>query len=142
MLFRSHSICNENDMFRPFNGYKWKRIPYYDDEFRTMFRSWLNERGIEYDAEGCDLDGKDQPLMQFKMETNKKFARTMYDHIRSLGVKIPLCCTNWEKGNGLIMAQEEMDFQDGHCYYYDWSWTEYEKMTQIQRITATTDKTR
>ena len=128
-------ITNENDLFRPFNNnYKWKRIKHYDDEFRTLFEQWLKEKGIEYDAWGCDLDGKDQPLMQFKMETNKQYARTMYDHIRSLGVKIPLCCTNWEKGNGLIMAQEEMDFQDGHCYYYDWSWTEYEKMTQQKSL--------
>ena len=128
-------ITNENDLFRPFNNnYKWKRIKHYDDQFRTLFEQWLKEKGIEYDAWGCDLDGKDEPLMLFKVETNKKYARTMYDHIRSLGVNIPLCCTNWEKGNGLIMAQDEMDFQDGHCYYYDWSWTEYEKMTQQKSL--------
>ena len=128
-------ITNENDLFRPFNSnYKWKRIKHYDDEFRTMFEKWLKEKGMEYDAWGCNLDGKDEPLMLFKVETNKQYARTMYDHIRSLGVKIPLCCTNWEKGNGLVMAQEEMDFQDGHCYYYDWSWTEYEKMTQQKSL--------
>ena len=123
-------ITNENDMFRPFNGYKWKRIPYYDDRFRTMFDKWLKEEGIsDYDAFTCDLDAKDETQTRFRLLLNKQFARTMYDHIRSLGVKIPLCCTNWPQNGALIVAQEEMDFQDSHCYYYDWSWTEYEKIS-------------
>ena len=131
-------ITNENDMFRPFNGYKWKRIKYYDDEFRTMFDRWLKEEGItDYDAFTCNLEAKDEPQMRFRMLLNKKFAQTMYDHIRSLGVKIPICCTNWEKGNALIMAQDTMDFQDGHCYYYDWSWTEYEKVSNNKSLMDT-----
>lgn len=134
-IFTFCVITNENDLFRPFNyNYKWHRIKYYDDQFRAMFDQWLKEQGIEYDAWGCDLDCKDEPLIRFKIVANKKYARTMYDHIRSLGVKIPLCCTNWEKGNGLVMAQEEMDFQDAHCYYYDWGWQEYEKTSQQKSL--------
>jgi len=72
-----------------------------------------------------------------KIVLTKRFARTMYDHIRSLGVKIPICCTNWEKGNGLIIGQEEMDFQDGHSYYYDWNWQEYEKVSQQKSLMDT-----
>lgn len=121
-------ITNENSMFHPLGG-KYQRIAYYDDEFRAMFDKWLRQEGImDYDAYTCDLDSKDEIQTRFRMLLNKQFARTMYDHIRSLGVKIPLCCTNMAMGNALIMAQDEMDFQDGHGYYYDWCWNEYEKV--------------
>lgn len=135
-IFVFCDITNENDMFRPVKkgDYKWSRIDHYDDMLRGMFHKWLAEQGIEYDAYGCDLNSKDAPLVQFKLHINKTFAETMYDHIRSLGVKIPLCCTNWNKGGALVKAQENMDFQDGHYYYYDWSWTEYEKVSQNKSL--------
>lgn len=127
-------IVNENDLIRPFSDYKWYRVPYYDDMFRNMFDQWLKEENIAYDAFDCNLDCMDKPLVDFKIVLNKKYARTMYDHIRSLGVKIPLCCTNWYKGGALVKIQEEMDFQDTHSYYYDFCWNEYEKVTQQKSL--------
>lgn len=129
-------IINENDMF---NVPKWRKdynqVPYYDNMFRDLFAEWLKENKIEYDAYGCDLYTKDEPMMLFRIHLQKKYAREMYDHIRSLGVKIPLACTNWAQGPGLVKGQEEMDIQDGHCYYYDWGWGEYEKVTGNKGIT-------
>ncbi|MBE6981507.1 MAG: hypothetical protein E7437_04195 [Ruminococcaceae bacterium] len=127
-------IANENDMFRPFNNYKWKRIAYYDDMLRDMFDKWLKEQGIEYDAFGCDLNVVDETQARFRSKVNEDYAKTMYGHIRSLGVKIPLACTNWYKSNALTRAQKDMDFQDGHSYYYDWSWTEYEKVSNNKSL--------
>ena len=121
-------IINENCLFYKINGFKYNRIPYYDDMFRDMFAQWLSEKGMTYDWVHCDIDCNDEPVILFKMHLMQRFARTMYDHIRSLGVRIPLCCTNWFKESALQKAQEEMDFQDGHPYYYDWGWHEYEKM--------------
>ena len=135
-MFVFCDITNENEMFRPLNkgDYKWSRVDYYDNMLRDMFSKWLEEQGIEYDAYGCDLNEKEGPLVAFKLEVNKKFLEDMYAHIRSLGVKIPLCGTNWNKGGALIKAQENMDFQDGHYYFYDWSWTEYEKVSQNKSL--------
>ena len=129
-------ITNENDLFRPVKkgDYKWSRVDNYDNMLRDLFAQWLKEQGMEYDAYGCDLNEKEGPLVLFKKHLTKKFGRTMYDHIRSLGVKIPLCLTNWNKGGALVESQEEMDFQDGHYYYYDWSWTEYEKVSQNKSL--------
>ena len=121
-------IINENCLFYKINGFKYKRIAYYDNMFREMFDKWLREQNVEYDAWNCVIDCNDKPVIDFKIWLMKKFARTMYDHIRSLGVKIPLCCTNWAKEAAIYKAQEEMDFQDGHPYFYDWGWHEYEKM--------------
>ena len=129
-------ITNENDLFRPVkNGdFKWGRVSYYDNMLRDMFDKWLKENGIAFDAYSCDLNAKEGPLIPFKIYVNKTYAQTMYDHIRSLGVRIPLCCTNWNKGGALVKAQETMDFQDGHYYYYDWSWMEYEKVSQNKSL--------
>ena len=121
-------MINENCLFYKINGFKYNRVAYYDNMFRAMFADWLKEQGITYDWENCDIDATDKPVMDFKIFLMRKFARTMYDHIRSLGVKIPLCCTNWAKPSALYKAQEEMDFCDSHPYVYDWGWHEYEKM--------------
>ena len=138
-FFAFCDIINENDLFRPLDGFKWKRIPYYDDMMRDMVAAWLKEKGIEYDAYGCDLtdnnDTMSKPLVDFKIDLMKKYARQMYDHIRDQGVKIPLCCTNWYRNGALVKSQEEMDFQDGHNYCYDWSWAEYEKLSQNVSLT-------
>ena len=140
-VFAFCDITNENDMFIRFGFTKLRsqHIPYYDDEFRTMLDAWVKQQGIDYDAFTCDLNSRDAVQVRFRMHKNREFARTMYDHIRSLGVKIPLCCTNWESIAAQVMSQDEMDFQDGHCYYYDWSWGEYEKISQNKSLMDSSD---
>ena len=127
-------IINENCLFYKINGFKYNRVPYYDNMFRTMFADWLKEQNVDYDPWNCTIDCSDPPVIHFKMHLVRKFARTMYDHIRSLGVKIPLCCTNWAKESALYKAQEEMDFCDSHPYIYDWGWHEYEKMGENESL--------
>ena len=121
-------IINENCLFYKINGFKYNRIEYYDNMFRELFRDWLAEQSIDYDWANCTIDCADEPVIRFKMFLVNKYAKQMYSHIRSLGVKIPLCCTNWAKQSALYKAQEDMDFCDSHPYFYDWGWHEYEKM--------------
>lgn len=130
-------ISNENDTFKDHkNAFDYFSIPYYDDMFRDMFSEWLKECGSDYDAYACTLyDQNDKLQVEFRIELERRYARTMKEHIRSLGVKIPICDTNWPASGGLIKAQEEMDFHAGNCYFYDWGWGEYEKQTANRHIT-------
>lgn len=83
-------ICNENDTMINHNARRWYNlIPHYDNMLRDMFNDWLKEKGIEYDAYGCELFTTDAPMIQFRVELMAKYCRTMYDYLRSLGVKIP-----------------------------------------------------
>ena len=131
-------ITNENDLFSEYSASKLyhKSSTYYEDMFRDMFATWLKEEGIEYDAYGCKLFNLDKPMIDFRIHLSKQYYEGMYKYLREeVGVKIPLCGTNWSKRGGLIKSQENMDFQDGHHYYYDWKWGEYEKTTFNRSLT-------
>ncbi len=122
-------IINENDTFINHDDRRWyNMIPYYDNMFRDMFHQWLQEQGIEYDAYGCELFTKDQPMINFRVHLMQKYMHTMYEHLRSLGVRVPICGSNYHTCYGAVKAQEDMDIQDAHSYYYDWKWGEEEKI--------------
>ena len=124
-------IINETDLFINTAGKRKDYVEptYYTSEFRRMFKAWLEEKGIDYDWEHCDLYANDLPLLQFKVHASKAYFKEMYDYMRSLGVKIPITGTNWSKLHpGLAMSHEEMDFSDNHIYFYDWKWANQERI--------------
>ena len=99
----------------------------YLSEFTEGFKKWLEEKGEEYDWENCPFFGKDEPLLMFKMELTERYLQQMYDHLRSIGVRIPIAGTNWTHGApASLPAHKSMDFCDSHHYYYDWRWEEGE----------------
>ena len=120
-------IANETDLFAP-KGRGWAPSPYYEARFRERFRHWLKERQIAFDWENCGFFSKETPLLQFKMELTQKYLRRMYEHLRAIGVRIPIAGTNWTHGApASLPAHSEMDFTDSHHYYYDWRWEEDDK---------------
>ena len=120
-------IANEVDLFAP-KGRGWAISPFYEGKFRLLFRDWLQQQGIEFDWEHCEFFAKELPLLRFKMELTQKYLRTMYDHLRKIGVQIPIAGTNWTHGApASLPAHKEMDFTDSHHYYYDWRWEEEDR---------------
>ena len=131
-------ISNENDLFVNTAGRRKDYVEptYYTAEFRQMFKAWLEAEGIDYDWEHCDLYTEDEPMLRFKYETMKAYNKEMYDHMRSIGVKIPITGTNWNKPQtGLARTQEDMDFSDNHPYFYDWKWSNQERICANRPIT-------
>ena len=137
-VFVMTEITNECDLFVNSNAKRWAYtpIPYYENEFRGMFRDWLNENGIEYDWENCDLYTNDDPMIQFKIQVSKNYYNEMRDHMCAIGVKIPITGTNWYKNNALTKSQEDMDFTDSHHYFYDWRWGNTERTCVHRSITS------
>lgn len=119
----------------------YTKHPYYARQFREMFRDWLQEKGMEFDWENCDLKMcVEQPLIDFKMEVSKNYFREMYTFLRELGVKIPINGTNWIQSNlNFLKCQEEMDFSEMHPYIYDWGGVRFEDkcITQSPKIPGT-----
>lgn len=137
-VFALLDITNENDLFSDVSRSKLyhKSSPYYENMFRDMFAAWLQENNIDYDAYGCEIFNLDKPMIDFRIHLSKQYFEGMYKYLREeVGIKIPICGTNWTKRGALVKSQENMDFQDGHQYYYDWNWGEYEKTTFNRSLT-------
>ena len=108
----------------------------YTAALRLRFRDWLQERGLAYDWEHCDLKKQVQPILDFKIHVTRDYYRQMHDHLRAIGVKIPIAGTNWDKFPALIPCQQDMDFTDGHAYFHrDLEWGVDEKTCAHVRIT-------
>jgi len=137
-VFVLTEILNECDLFHPsVQGKKdYVEATYYSAEFRQMFRAWLDKKGLSYDWEHCDLYAADEEMLQFKFDLSKKYYAELYNHMRTIGVKIPITGTNWCKGYcGVVKSHEDMDFTDNHHYFYDWKWGNQERICKNRPIT-------
>ncbi len=132
-------IVNECDLFATSfrNRVSYVEPPYYANEMRQQLKTWLEEQNLTYDWETCDLFAAQEPLVAFRTYLTRKYHKQMHDHLRSIGVKIPITGTNWGKSGGNLAAQQDMDFMDGHHYHYDWRWGNTERVCQHRSITAT-----
>lgn len=137
-VFILSEINNEHHIW--YNGYRPSRgkkqpehVPYYENELRQMLREWAQKKNAAVDADTVDIWSWEEPVVnQFKLEKTWEYNKTMYDHIRSLGVKIPLTGCNFiasEVGSFNVYAQRNtFEYMDNHHYYYDWAWGEEEKI--------------
>jgi len=99
----------------------------YTSEYRTLFGEWLKKNSIsDYDVDNCDLNDMTCPVQdRFRIEVTANYYREMIDFMHSIGVKIPLCGTNWSRNDALLQANLEGDYTDSHTYFYDWRWDEH-----------------
>jgi len=137
-VFVLSEISNENDLFTNSNAANRFNInsKYYENDFRQQFKAWLEENGIDYDWENCDLFTGDDPMIQFKIWRTRAYYEEVRDHMRAIGVKIPITGTNWSHTAGLCKAHDTMDFTDSHHYFYDWKWGNTERVCAHRNITA------
>ena len=114
----------------------------YATELRQDFRKWLDERNIEYDAENCTLFGvdKDAPLVRYKVEKEKAYFDEMYNHLKAIGVKIPICGTNYIMHAGLYESNSYQDFRDSHAYFHRiWEnsmWGEFPEQKKLESFST------
>lgn len=123
-VFVLTEIINERDFF---SHDRLAGVEPYTSEFRELYASWLEKNSIEGDAYQVDLnDDSIASLVDFKIEVQINFYREMYDYMREVGVKIPICGTNWGINGAVTKSNQAVnDFMDSHTYYYDWNWGEY-----------------
>ncbi len=126
-------VVNESELFRTA---KKPYIEPYRTEFMEMFAAWLKEKGIEADLSQIDPGvSTDDCLLDFKIELQSAYYREIMDHLRSIGVKIPLSGTNWIAPPDNFKTQMVGDYLDTHHYFYDWNWNEFEKKCMNRSIT-------
>ena len=107
-------VINEVCLFGTFN-LKINIEPYATD-FRNDFDAWCKANGRTVDTAAVDLnDNNVQDLVDYKMERTKAYYNEMMDYMRSIGVKVPICCNNFS-WNYLQCkaAHQNGDFMDSH----------------------------
>ncbi len=128
-------IINERDFFA---RDKLEKIEPYYTEFCERFAAWCQEKGKSIDLSAMENynDNSIPELVEFKMELQVAFYREMYAYMREVGVKIPICGTNWGT-NGAVIKTNQItnDFMDTHPYFYDWRWGADAKHCQNKALT-------
>ena len=121
-MFALSDAVNEVDIFGCF-GHKINVEP-YASEFREMFRTWCTEKGIELDVDNVDLNSRlCEPLNDFKMEVQDRYYNEIFDHMRSLGVKVPFTGANYSwKYISCKATQKIGDFNDSHLNVRFMTW--------------------
>ena len=113
-VFALTDVCNEVCLFHPAE-HSLKTEP-YATEFRERFRTWCAANSPAADVDSIDLDDlTSAPLNDFKTALLDDYYNSMGAYMRSIGVKVPFCGSNfswrWVQCKG---AQHSGDFMDNH----------------------------
>ena len=127
-------IANESDFFG--NNPIPEGLTYYKEEFKSEFRQWLTDNGLSYDWDNFNFRDMDPVMIRFKVEFTTRYYKEMREHLRSIGVKVPVAGTNWTRANALAYANASLDFTDGHNYFYDWRWNHTDRRCANRPITG------
>lgn len=105
------AITNENDVFS-----RNVTLEPYRTEFEELYREWAEKNNISVRRGRVEFKESDKNIRDFLIDVTKEYYREMIDHMRELGVKIPIAGNNWSKGTAHLSAQLVADFTDSHGY--------------------------
>ncbi|HPN84460.1 MAG TPA: hypothetical protein PK821_03890, partial [Victivallales bacterium] len=112
-------IANENQVFE----YMKKLEEPYKNQLEDRYRKWLKGKDIDNCDHPINLNSEEKNVIEFLVQVQTEYFKEIYDHLRSIGVKIPIAGTNWQKGGMATLASHaQMDFADSHSYWYDFTW--------------------
>jgi hypothetical protein len=117
-------VTNENELFRKDRPVA---IEPYKSELARMYGKWCVENQIKPPVAEVDFGSEEEVMLRFLRETQEKYYLEMIDHMRGIGVKIPITGTNQSQKAANSCAQLVSDFTDSHTYWYQWKWKENEK---------------
>jgi len=133
-VFVMTEITNECDIFRLGKSLE-NGHPYYANELRQKMQDWMDANGIDYDCMNGDVVKNSHPVSTCKRALTMDYYREMRDHMRAIGVKIPITGNNFlHNSYHNVDTEVEMDFSDSHLYYYDWRWGEEDKFCANAQI--------
>ncbi len=127
-------IANENELFNQ------KANPIvlepYKSELEGKYREWARRNGTGPVEGGIDFSSQDKTMLRFLCDVQKSYYIEMMEHLRGIGVKIPIAGTNWAFNAALLSCQLVTDFTDNHTYWYDWNWSELDKRFNNRSMTS------
>ncbi len=117
-------IVNENEIFSHLKGL----IEPYRTQLEERYLAWLKANSRPTAATPVDFSVISAQSVEFLLELQQAYYTEMKQHLRGLGVRIPVTGTNWANGGApSLAAQEQFPFTDSHTYWYGWGWKPHEK---------------
>lgn len=110
-------ITNECDLFSQRGTLADKLEPYHG-ELCGKYRAWAAEHGVDI-PQDIDFTSDEVRMLEFLVSVQSSYYARMREHLRGLGVKVPVAGTNWTKNAALLAADATMDFVDGHAYWWN-----------------------
>ena len=113
-VFALTDACNEVCLFHPAE-HSLKTEPYCS-EFLARFRLWCEENAPGTDADSIDPDDLTcAPLNEFKTFLLDEYYNSMGAYMRSIGVRVPFCGSNFSwRWVQCKASQHSGDFMDNH----------------------------
>lgn len=94
----------------------------YRSRFETQYCAWADREGLPEAAEKVDFTHPDECMARFFVQVMADYNAEMIQHLRQIGVKIPITGTNWSTRLGVTASQSGTDFCDSHVYWnYPWT---------------------
>lgn len=127
-------ITNESDLFRSTLGVSagsdhktildMFSVEPYRSELLDKYRAWCKDNDKPFPEGDISFSDRTPTMTEFLMEVQEEYYREMMDHLRGIGVRVPIAGTNWLVNAANTKTQLVTDFADNHVYWYAWSWSE------------------
>ncbi len=124
-------LTNENDLFFPTRSLI--TLEPYRSELEERYRKWAKDNNVSVGEEKVDFakpktppaDGvfnitaeRDVDIVRFLCQVQKYYYIELIEHLRQIGVKIPINPTNCTINGALLSSQLVGDFTDSHAYWW------------------------
>ncbi|RIH64721.1 hypothetical protein D1164_13875 [Mariniphaga sediminis] len=112
----------------------------YRTELEDLYRTWADKNKIKVGNGKLEFNKKDINIQKFFIDVTTDYYNEMIEHMREIGVKIPIAGTNWTRNAAHLTAQVVADFTDSHAYYYDFGlWRDGSKRFMNEPMTGNTN---
>ncbi len=115
-VFVLTEITNENDLF---TFQRKLNLEPYRNNLEVMYREWAKDNDISIGPGSVDFTDNSNTFIEFFIKVIKDYYLEITEHLRKIGVKIPVTGTNWSTNAALLSAQMDTDFTDSHNYWRD-----------------------
>ena len=119
-VFAMFEITNENTLTVAHRKNAFQKDDPYAAELAEIWRKWQIANGV---TKPVALHGFPESSMgrngrRFFAELQRKHYTEMYRYLRELGIRVPICGTNWAYNNPADpWSNQDMDFLGDHGYY-------------------------
>lgn len=110
-------IMNESSC--TYGGDFQNHLPEVRKIISERWEKWQKERGLSplQPLRGTPMEGNGEEGRRFFAAQQKMFLEDIYQFLRKIGVKVPICGTNLELTAGDLWASQNMDFMNDHTYF-------------------------
>lgn len=90
----------------------------YRDRLQAVYEKWAKDNGgLSWNEADVFNNNYSKNNIHFMMHLHRAFYQSGREHLRSIGVRVPMSYNNWAHWTWVLAAQSGADFMDTHLYY-------------------------